>query len=255
MSVPYLTLTDSEGNAYNFPNDFWIKSEPVNTNKNVVNRTYAAGGKNIADGFLGPKQITIGGAIRADTLAEFETKKRAFSYAMLKGGQLTVSDDTVSRYIEVKDADFEFDTGYRTEEKIEVVFLAESPFWLDSALTTEENIVAGDSTLTITPTGSDFIIFPVIEIENDQGVDNPGVFMRNTSDGSMSFTYNDSDFLDGDILIMDSEAGTLQKNNNNAMENLQLPGRFLRLQPFANTIEYEGAACTIRFKYRKVYLF
>ena len=57
-----------------------------------------------------------------------------------------------------------------------------------------------------------------------------------------------------DVLIIDCAEGTVKKNNNNAMDNVVVPARFLRLQPISNTIEYEGAACTITFKFRKVYL-
>ena len=39
---------------------------------------------------------------------------------------------------------------------------------------------------------------------------------------------------------------------NNAIDNFN-PGKFLRLQPASNTIVYEGAATTIRIRYRKVY--
>lgn len=47
MTIPYLSLEDIDGNTYDFPLDFWIMDESVGTNKNIVNRTYAAGGKNI----------------------------------------------------------------------------------------------------------------------------------------------------------------------------------------------------------------
>lgn len=253
MAIPTLTLTDADSNVYTFPEDFWLKSEPVNTSSKIVNRTYASGGKNVADGFLEAKTVIISGALRDNTLAGLETKRRAFMKACLKGGQLKVSDDTVARYIQIEAPKFQIKTGYRTEVIVTVNFIAEDPFWRDSSETTDSQTVAGDDTLTVDNSGSDFIIFPIIEIENDQGVDNPGVKMINTSDGSMTFEYNDASFLDGDLLVINCEEGTVFKNNNNAIANFD-PARFFRLQALSNTIEYEGAACTIRFRFRKAYL-
>ena len=101
-TIANLKLTDIEGNVYNFPADFWINEDSFDTNSNISNKFYAAGGRNIADGFLKSRVISIGGRIRGDTRAEFETRKRAFIQAILKGGYLEKTVDEVSRYIEVK---------------------------------------------------------------------------------------------------------------------------------------------------------
>jgi phage-related protein len=77
--------------------------------------------------------------------------------------------------------------------------------------------------------------------------------MTNKSDGGMLFEYNDINFAIGDVLIINCAEGTVKLNNGNTIENFN-PGRFLRLQPSLNEIEYEGAACTISFLFRKVYL-
>ena len=254
MSVAYISLEDIDGNTYNFPPSFWISSEATTTSKNIVNRTYAVGGKNKADGFLQTKVLAINGALRADSLSALDTLKRAFSKAVLKGGKLTVSDDTVSRYIEVTAPDISFVLGYRYEYEISILFLCEDPFWRDSSYTTVSNTVTGNDTLTINATGSDYLTLPIITISNDQSSDNPGVVLVNTSDGSMRFVYNDPLFIDGDTLIINCEEGTIKKNNNDAIGNTVPPTRFLRLQPLSNSIRYEGSACTIDFSFQKVYL-
>ena len=38
MAVPYLSLEDPDGNIYNLPASFWMKSEPISTSKNIVNK-------------------------------------------------------------------------------------------------------------------------------------------------------------------------------------------------------------------------
>jgi len=252
--IPYLKLTDLNNNVYNFPDDFWIKDDPADTNKNVVNSAYAAGGKNIADGYLNARIITIGGQIRGDSLAAYETKYRAFISAILKGGRLSKSTDAVSRYIDVKHPDIS--TGEEMLQKYKEVtinFLCEYPFWKDTVQTSEENIVSGNDSFDIDNTGSDFLVIPTIEIEADQGADIPSVVMTQNSDGAMVFNYNNPNFVQGDSLVINCEEGTVTLNNGSTIEYFN-PARFFRLQPGVNSISYEGAACTIRFKFRKVYL-
>jgi len=253
--IPTLSLTDSNDNIYTFPEAFWLSDESVSASQNIVNRTYASGGKNVADGYLQARPIVIDGALRADTLSELETLRRAFIKACLKGGKLEISDDPVSRYIQVEAPQFVITKGdYRNEIAVTVTFIAEDPFWRSTSLFTVEQTVTGDDTIDVDNSDSDFIVSMIIEVENDQSVDNPGIKFTNPDDGGMSLTYNDSKFLDGDLLIINNEEGTVKKNNNNMINNLVVPARFLRLQPISNGLEYEGAAATIRVKFRKAYL-
>ena len=254
MAVPYLTLTDDNNNVYTFTLDFWLTDYPLDLTKNILNRSYASGGVNVADGFPEARNITVSGELRDDSLAGLETKKRALFFACMKGGKLKVSDDSVSRYIDVRDPSFSITYGdYRTEIKVTITFLCENPLWVDTTLTTDTEVVAGNASLTVDLTGSDFLVFPVIEIENDQAADNPAIRMTQQSDGSMVFEYNDASFVIGDTLVIDCENGTVQRNGNDSIACFD-PARFFRLQPMSNTITYEGAACTVRFKYRKVYI-
>lgn len=252
--IPVLTLIDDYGNSYTFPEDFWLRDFNLPVNVSVQNYTYNAGGKNTADGYPQARQITIEGRLRGDTLSALETKKRNFFLSMFKGGKLQLSDDVVSRYIYVKFPDFAHGIGdWRYSENVTITFIAENPFWVDSAQTTVSKVVSGNDSITVDASGADFVILPTIEIENDQGVDNPIVKMYNQDDGSGAFTYADTSFLEDDLLIINSELGTIKKNSNDAFSGFTTP-RFLRLQPQSNTIQYEGAACTIRIKYRKVYV-
>jgi hypothetical protein len=108
------------------------------------------------------------------------------------------------------------------------------------------------SAISIDLSGSDYIVYPEIEILNNYGKNNPTLSMKNVTDGNMEFEYNDSLFVADDLLEIDSTEGTVLKNNNNAIENFD-PARFLRLQPKVNSITYTGEDADITFKYRKVY--
>lgn len=255
MAVPYLYIEDTDGNVYNFPLEFWIYDDPLNHTRNIKNIAFSSGGKNVADGYQETRTISLQGALRADTLSELETIERNFNQAVLKGGYLYVSDDVVSRFIQVSNPQIsrQYIGDYRLEKNITIDFLAEYPFWEDAALTQVSNTMTGDGTFTVDNTGSDFLVLPIIEFHADQSADVSSVRLRNLSDGGMSFTYIDSNFQNGDILIFDSFNGTVRLNNNDTIANMTEP-RFLRLQNVVNTFSYEGNAVTIIVKFRKVYV-
>lgn len=249
----YLILTDADSNVYNFPDSFWITADSVITNKNIVNLPYTPGGKNTGDGFPQARAITISGTLQGDTTAAFETKKRAFVRACRKGGYLTKYSDTVARRISISYGDFDWGTEMAQQlQTVDVTFIAVDTYWEDTALTTDENIVAGNDTLTIATTGSDDELKPLIEIEADQAVNVPGVLLRNDTYGGIEFTYNNSSFVSGDVVQIDCATGLITRNGGE--EATDFDGAFLRLIAGSNTIQYEGNACTIRFKFRKVYM-
>lgn len=251
-----LYLIDADNNRYDFPEDFWIQEFPYRNTTNVINIAFAHGGRDTADGFLESRNITVSGALRADTLAELETKERAFHKAILNGGKLYVSDDTVTRYLEVTAADvpYAYIGDYRLEKPVDVLFIVTYPFWQSDTLNSQIEIVSDGDSFTIDNSASDVFSYPVITIEADQGADLPSIYLRNNGDGGMIFEYKDSNFAIGDILEIDSRKGTVKRNGNNSIENLT-QARFLRLQNHAsNTLYYEGDDCTITVDWREVYL-
>jgi hypothetical protein len=251
----FLKIEDTDGNVYNFDRSFWITGDDIETAKTVLNQFYAAGGRQVSDGFITARSISITGSIYADSLAEYETAYNNFLIAVLKGGKLSKSVDGATRYIDVSDPDISTsqEQGQQARFSVSVTFLAEFPFWKDSTETVDTNVLSGDGSFTVDGSGSIFLMQPTIQIDADQGNDVPLVKLTNTNDGGASFTYSDTNFLAGDTLIINSEEGTVQKNNNNAISNLTT-ARFLRLQNIVNNFSYEGAACTIKVKYRKLYL-
>lgn len=250
-----LILEDIDGGTYTFPLDFWIKSSPFQTNKNIVNRGYAAGGRNIADGFPVARTITISGQLRADTLSEMETKKRALSSACLKGGKLSINEDVVSRYIAVSDADLQVgEEEGRLFQEVSIVFAALNTYWEDTTATDDQNVMSGDGSFTVNATGSDDIIYPIITIDANQSANLPSIKIVNTSDGSTFFAYNDPTFLNGSTLVINSITGTTKRNNVDTSEYIIPMSSFLRLQPISNSFDYEGNACTITVTLRKRYL-
>jgi phage-related protein len=253
MTTPYMILTDDKGTVYNFPPSIFLKGQKVSVNSSIQKLLYAHGGREIADGYLQARQISLEGTLYADSLSAFETKKRTLVQAILKGGKLSISNDTVSRYISVRLIDYDPDMEYQTFDNIGISFIVEFPFWEDTSETTHTEIVTGNDSFVVDTTGSDDLILPIIEVEADQSVDVSSIKMYNYNDGGLAFEYNDPNMFASDIVVFDSKLGTVKKNGNDSMIYFN-PAYFLRLQPGSNTIYYEGAAATIRIKYRKVYI-
>ena len=252
MAISYLTLEDENGNSYSFHPSFSIVNDPWNLRSDIKEFIYANGGKQNGDRYVRSRKIIIEGILYADTQILFDSAFTALKKALLKGGKLSKSD-APTKYINVELDAFEPENEHPRHKNISITFDAPYPFWEDTTETSSINVVAGNDNFDIDVSASEHILLPVIEISADQGVDVPSVILKNIDDGGMILEYNNPLFLSGSTLIIDSKEGTIKLNNNLAMEYL-LNGTFLRLQPKVNSIYYEGAACTITVKYRKVYL-
>lgn len=254
MSAPVLTIEDVDGNVYSFLKSFWLTTDPASARTSVKDLMYAHGGVETGDKFVGARSITIVGELFADSGAALETLLRALTQAVLKGGELRMTTDTVSRHIDVSTLSIDSEwLHWPNYKRVDVTFGAVFPFWEDDAETTLTQVVAGDDTVVVDASGSDHIVMPVIEVDADQGVDVPSVKFVNVDDGGLTFEYNNPSLVSGDVLVIDSTKGEITRNANDAIEFL-IGGAFVRLQPRSNSISYEGAACTIKVKYRKVYL-
>jgi hypothetical protein len=251
-------LIDSDGNRYDFPPDFFLGDDSWRVSSNVQNIPFANGGRDTADGFLESRIIVVTGAIRADSLAAWETKLRAFKRGVKKGGKFYVSDDHVQRFLTVKapQVSSSYIGEYRIEHPATISFVVEYPFWqaeAQSLVTTGTGFLTDGEEFSVDNSASDDVALPVITITADQGADVPSVIIRNLTDGGMVFEYNDPNFKQGDILEIDSFNGTVKRNGNSTIEYV-VQARFPRLQPMVNTIRYEGADVSMDIIWREIYL-
>jgi phage-related protein len=250
----YLILTDRLGNVYNLPADFWIQGSRVSARISMSERAYANGGDDIGDGKISSRELTVTGHIVGDDWGDSEDNFHEFYQAIIKGGYLSMYSDSYARRITVKYREHEEEWQiFPTLRTITVTFICESPYWEDAEEIVDDNILAGNDTFVIDTTGTDDIINPIIEIIADQSEDLPSIKLRNLSDGGVWCEYNDPLFVEECTLVVDGKTGTVKMNNNDGMFNFR-PAVFLRLIPGENTITYEGGACTINFKYRKLYI-
>jgi hypothetical protein len=253
LTVSYLILTDDDGTVYNFPYEFFITNDSWATNFSVSKLLYAPGGKQVADESINPRVISIEGLLRADSPALFETARASFMAAIVKGGKLQIYNDQVSRQIDVRDAKVQSEwVNFPQIKKYTIDFSVDWPFWEDVTPTTVTQVMGGNGYIDV-PVTSEYLLYPIIEIDADQGVNVPSVKMYNVNDGGMWFIYNDLLFLTTNVVIIDCKLGTVKKNGTDSIGNFS-PPIFLRLQPGSNRLYYEGAACTIKVTYSKVYL-
>lgn len=255
MSTPVLQLTDADNNVYSFPPDFWLGDDSWRKSINVENRAFANGGVDTGDGFLEARIITIEGYIRADNLEDFNNAIAECNKAILRGGKLTVSDDTTSRYIVVSGAANQtaYIGAYRLERPYSISFVALFPYWEETTEAIVSQTVADGDEIFVDNSGSVDMVLPIISFDADQGSDVGSVRLTNVSDGGMAFEYINADFKQNAILIADSKEGTVKLNSNDSI-SFVTGRRFLRLQPTNNKLVYEGGDCTISIAFRKVSL-
>jgi phage-related protein len=251
--TPHLTLVDVYGTTYDFPPDFWLIGDGWKLTTNIRNTPFAPGGKDLADGDLEPRAITITGTLRADTLAELEVKRSAFQKAMKNGGRLYVSDDVRTRYLTVSGAmvDTEYQGEYRISKKASVSFNAVFPLWQDDTETVVTETCTDPTEFDVDNSESEYYAAPVIKIEANRGADVPTITIINLSDSGMRMEYSDPFFVIGDVVEIDCGEGTVKRNGNDTIAYLAQP-RFLRLQDIVNEIRVEGATADVTFTWRKV---
>lgn len=254
MALPHLRLTDDNGNTYNFNNNFAITNDSWDLNISVNKLLYSPGGIQMADETLNPRIISIKGYIEAETYQDFEVIKNELESALIKGGKLAIFNDYTQKEIDVRGPKV---SGkwviYGLIREYQIDFACDWPFWEDVNETTSTNVMTGNGSFVIDLTGTPYLVYPVIEIHSDQSVDVPSIKMYNLNDGGLAFNYNDPMFYAGNVVVIDSKLGTVTLNDTDSIHHFA-PPVFLRLQPSENTLYYEGAACTIKVKYKKVYL-
>jgi len=255
MATPYLILTDSLGTPYSFPASLFLADDSSQMRSSIQDLVYAHGGKQVADGFVAPRKVSITGDFYADSGVAFETAWRALVKAIFKGGKLTIFSDTVPRYIEVAnpaiDSEWEHWPNFK---RLTITFNAAFPFWVDETELNPHDHMAGAGNMSpLDLTASEHIVLPTIEIAADQGANLPSIRLTNPNDSGKTLRYDNPAFLIGSTLIINAGDGTIKLNGNDAIEYF-VSGAFLRLQPKVNTIAYVGNACTITVKYRRLYL-
>lgn len=253
-SLYTLILTDDNGTAYYFDDNFFIAEDAIDARSSLIDRAFANGSIESADGLAPGRKITVTGKLARYTQEDFEIAMRALIVAANKGGILTITNDKESRFIDFRNVKIKSEwLRYPVARDIQLDGVSAFPYWLDSAYTDDDHVLAGDDSFTVDAQGSDHIMHPIITIEADQGVDVPGVRLKNLDDGGVVFEYNNPLFVAGSVLEIDSETGSILMNANDAREYIVQGSAYLRLQPMVNNFEYEGAACTITVSFRRLY--
>lgn len=155
-------------------------------------------------------------------------------------GKLRIWND---RYIEAQLDGYnrEYILGHNfTAAQFQAVFAAATPYWLADTCSTDTRGTSSTS-LTYSLTGGGTAKAPM-RISLTAGANGIGAGLRFVNVTSNLFMQFSSCMSSGDVLILDTESLTAEKNGSNALVNIT--GDFLSLLPGANSINYIGTSCS-----------
>ena len=199
-------------------------------------------GAYIEEGDLKPIVVTVRGDLVADTASELRTLVDTFLGAINNGKQaFRIFDD---RYITAQKRSYSGDLKAALLLFNYVLsFVAETPFWIEDAASTNEEIISATPTTYNITIGGNAHVNPIITIAADQGVDVTNVVLENVTAGtSMVYTGTISS---GESLVIDTSLFTIKNNAVDDPDNFG--GDFLQLLAGTNSIKYTGLNCTITF--------
>jgi len=159
-----------------------------------------------------------------------------------------------SRYINVESMDLKNHSWIvgDAKSKATLELFCPDPFWYADDETTEDTwtVSASPDTNDIMNKGN-IDVFPVIEITAAADLSG-GIEIENQSDGSVLFSYVDSNFTSGKKLTIDCVNGTVDLDGTDTFRFFE--GQFLRLLAGSNTLQYTGGDCSIVVKHRDRWL-
>lgn len=243
------TLVDLQSNRYDFNNTWHQVGLPWAKRSRMRELAYAHGGVDGADGKVKGRAIRLRGIIHGDTIAEYECQRRDL-FAMLAKDDLQLSTVT-TKYLKVKRAVAISDTAiagrYLTAAELEIRFLLENPFWVYASQVIDTQTIASSPYQWQVNNDKNIEVAPILEITASASCTD--VTVKNITDNNRSFDYDDTSFTSGVVVTADCEEGTVDRDATNTIRFFD--GRFLRLLPGPNTLEYTGGNCTFKTKFYK----
>lgn len=217
-----------------------------------VDRAGTHGSIMTGDGQVESRTVEVDVDIVGTTAAQYITAKNALLAAAYRQDQKLYIDDT--RYINVaslkKFTEEFYDGRYLEWATITLAFLATDPFlYSDTVTTVETTITTSPQTISVTNSGG-VDVPPIITVTPSAA--NPSMTIVNDTDDDMTLSYTDASFLPGNVLVIDNEEGTVERDGTSTLNNYA--GDWLRLVPGANSIIYTGALGTVTFVYTERWL-
>lgn len=233
-----IKLKDSDNNIYTFNNTFDIKGLPFRMRINKKDIAFSHGSKVTGDNKVEARLVILEGQVYGNTTSEYEIAMANLQKALYKQDQILYYDD--DKYINVKSLDrFTHHTikgAFNYVAEVEIQLFCEDPFFYEFLQRKHfEFLTESPKQFEIT-NPSNIEVFPIIGMTTR--VTNSSFSLRNITAG-LSFSYQDSGFVEGQTLIFDCQAGEINRGDLNTIRYFN--GSFLPLLSGANTFEYVGA--------------
>jgi hypothetical protein len=247
-----LYLEDSSFNTYGFPETFTAKNLNWKQKISISDIAFKNGAADTGDNKIGGRSIPIEGIISGVDATDYRSKVDELYFWLTKKNLKLYF--TAGRYINIKafsNISCQFMEGtFERVSRISCNAELIDPFWYYTTPQSVETIIsASPQTIAIT-NSSNYEIYPVISIGN--AADNIDFTLENDTDDSAQFRYTDTNFLNGDTLVIDTAEGTVKKNGLNAIDGFN--GLFLKLLVGSNSFIYTGAIGTVTFDYYNIAL-
>ncbi len=244
---------------------FTLRDNNFTVRSKMQKRAFQDGGLDISDGRIDFRTIRIMGMIQGTSRSNYLTNIRAFETAINKRDyQLFFGDPaTYDHYVNIEKPLKIRVTPIEGQDyeasMIRASLLAADPYWYyktddDTTITVDSSPKSG----TVANNGN-VDAYPVITVTADTTItslqiENETDVPEGESDG-LQFTYADNAFFNTDELIIDCQAGTVERESSNTIRFFE--GAFLKLLPGNNTITVTcqtSGATTVKFDYAKRFL-
>jgi len=240
-----ICLKDSSDNIYTFNKTFDIKGLPFNIRINGQALAYHHGVKDIGDNKVSERMITLEGHIYGDTKAAYDTALSDLYAAIYKQNQTLYYDS--DQYINIKSISKVYHRivkgAFERAAEVEIRLLAEDPFFYKNTQSASfESLETSGQQFDVYNPGN-IEVFPVIGMTTSLPLSDLSI---NNITAGMSFSYQDSGFIEGTTLLFDCVNGTISRSGTDGIRYFQ--GSFINLVPGTNTFEFIGATiCGISF--------
>ena len=251
-----LAIIDSDGNVYNLPSGFQVRSIPFARQSEPIKRAYGHGARDVADGTYLPRSLELYHIHAAETDAaylakwdELVEKILVIEDFWLRAGTRQIQIKRVTEFNEA------FGDGFRLRlGEYAAILLAEDPRWYRTTASVHDLATAGVSPYLFSVfVGGTAELHPVITIENL--ANNADFKIEHLGDDSARWIrLQDAGALNGTTIEIDCVNGTVYRDGATSVIQYAT-GLFLRLLPNRdNSLRYTGASANIRLTHRWAYL-
>lgn len=190
-----LKLRDADGVVYTFPSTFDLNDNSVKMRINNQEITFGHGGRDIGDGKIKPKFITVSGFLDAASEAAFQTLYTALATACLKVDQEFLYDDLyfirVKRISEIRNP---FTPGLHNQvNRVTVRMMVEDPRWYSETLSSQTIAITTDPFTALLTNGGSIETHPRFTLQRTNNYE--AVYIANLDGQSGAFTYADTGFV------------------------------------------------------------